>query len=333
MLIEIEKNITWLSMLTKEEREYEIFKLYMNDPEFAEMVLTFARGKIKGIGKQIIFSRTICDSRNTMIEKNQETKKEILTHYKKVLENIKKVALELKLDNTLELCNLYTYLLWNGYFSKEKKLTYKAEDRINIYSSYSSDIMNGYGVCLNFSDMLTDFINEFDYSSATLVNYMDKSCKIDKSSIKRNKVDPKESTKFMNALISSITKKTGNHAFNLINENGKLYIYDSTNISISKIINKEKVNLITGTGEILLKPYFSYILNTNDKSVETLDLLHTSKEIISPYTRSEFIIEWQFCMELFQNKKNILDDFYDEIINNILKITEVTNDVQKIKKR
>lgn len=333
MFIEIEKNIALLSMLSEEERKYEIFKLYMNDPELAEMVLSFARGKIKGIEKQRLFSSAICDSRKNMIEENLEVKKEILSYYKKVLETAKKLALELKLDNTLELCNLYTYLLWNGYFSKDKKLTYKVEDRINIYSSYSSDIMNGFGVCLNFSDMLTDFINEFDYSASTLVNYMDKSCKIDKSSIKRNKVDSKEKSKIINALISAITKKTGNHAFNLINENGKLYIYDSTNIALSKIINKEKVNLLSGTGEILLKPYFSYVLNTSDKSVETLDLLHTTKEIISPYTRSKFSIEWQFCLELFDNNKNLLDNFYDDVRSNILKIVKVTNEVQKRKRR
>ena len=40
---------------------------------------------------------------------------------------------------------------------------------------YSYDIMNGNGVCLNFSDMLKDILNECGYSSSILINGLENS--------------------------------------------------------------------------------------------------------------------------------------------------------------
>ena len=79
--------------------------------------------------------------------------------YKEILLSTKKLANELNLTNSLELCVLYTYLLWNGYFSKDKQLKYQTVGTNCIPGTYPYTIMSGGGVCLNFSEMLTDFIN------------------------------------------------------------------------------------------------------------------------------------------------------------------------------
>lgn len=50
-------------------------------------------------------------------------------YYPYVLYQISKLASELKLKNSLEISNLFTYLLWNGYLSKTKQNVYRIEKR------------------------------------------------------------------------------------------------------------------------------------------------------------------------------------------------------------
>lgn len=241
----------------------------------------------------------------------------VLEKYFEILEKTKALSKELGLNNSLELCNLFTYLLWCGYFSKEKHLEYNPKGRKNIPGLYFTDIMSGRGVCLNFSYMLTDFLNQFDYSSATLANYFPKGCKKDyRVDINRNM--PKKSFNLFRTLDKKGLENYGNHAFNLVRENNELYIYDATALMLLHPSNKDNAIIINGRGTLYLKPYISYGINFQEKSIPTLDLLVQKNSFPVLYDREDFIATWEMCLELFRENIQLLDDFYSEIENNIL---------------
>lgn len=158
--------------------------------------------------------------------------------------------------------------MWNGYFSKDQSFNYQIENRSLIHGMYSFDIMNGNGVCLNFSDMLKDILNECGYNSSIILNKinnieeMEKFCVLD---IKRNVVKSCNLiTKVIPLLLKPIINKIGNHAFNLIEENGKLYIYDATNLLFLKLNSTTEASILAGKGEFKLTPYSSYLLNDSN---------------------------------------------------------------------
>ena len=138
----------------------------------------------------------------------------------------------------VELSNLFTYLLWNGYLSKTKQHVYRIEDRKMIIGLAFADIMDGVGVCLNHADMLKDFLNTCGYNSSTMINLVDKNIKSNyKFDIERKSEKAKKKTEILNLAMCPIMKKIGNHAFTLIEDNNKLYIYDSTNLMLLNVIN------------------------------------------------------------------------------------------------
>lgn len=328
---ELEKIKEMLKELTPEQIEFFFFKIFELYSDSYEEIINYFEEDVDNIRKIHLKNLLITQFKNKDLTQKRilDLNTNSLENYKEILKKFKILADELNLSNSLEIANLYTYLLWNGYFSKDKKLKYQIHDRLLLPGMYSHDIMDGIGVCLNFSDMLTDIINEFDYSAATLINHANKNIEsFYKVDIERAKEKEKFYFKLLSPLIGILTKKIGNHAYNLINENGKLYIYDSTNLSMSKLDSKWNSIIIAGKGTHDIKPFFSYYVNDSKKAVSTLDLLHTTSDIESPYNKKDFIITWEQCLELFFNSTYLLDDFYFEIVNNI---NEISNGNKKLK--
>lgn len=183
--------------------------------------------------------------------------------------------------------------MWNGYISKNQNFNYQIEKRALISGMYSFDIMNGNGVCLNFSDMLKDILIECGYNSSILLNKITSKEEIKKfyvPEIERNIIKPYNIiTKAMPLVFKPIINKIGNHAFNLIEDNGKLYIYDSTNLLFLQLDSTIVADILAGKGVFKLTPYLSYILN-DSKERSTLDTLHTIDNFTSPYNRKDYIV-------------------------------------------
>jgi len=313
---------------TDEEIKFLFFKAILEDYDNSKKMLDLLSNEIGGLGSIFYLAFIAKIMKEDFLEKKKylEEVTDVSKNYKTLLQKCKLLADELNLNNSLEVANLYTYLLWNGYFSKDKELKFQIDNRVITHGAFSYDIANGIGVCLNFSNMLADFINEFDYSAASIINYMgkgiDKSYKVD---IERNKSKQKLHKKLGNSIMSLISKKTGNHAFTLINEKGKLYIYDSTNLCAFKLINKNEAVMLAGKGNVKIKPYFSYSINFSEKTNDTLDKLHNSNKIESPYSKKDFIITWEESLELFLDNIKLLDDFYEDVKDKIIYISDTQN--------
>ena len=316
--------------------EYTLFKFFLEKEDEKNNIKDLFKDDVKNIDVMYFLSLVInilkksTNKKIKLIEENTTSKE----NYKQILIKSKKLALELNLKNSLEIANLYTYLLCNGYFSKDKELKYRIEKRLLLPAMYSNDIMSGFGVCLNFSDMLTDFINQFDYSCATLLNKYNNGIKKSYSpEIERQIVKPKFYNKFKSILYEPLTKKIGNHAFNLIKENNKFYIYDSTNLTALNFDNIKKGRIIAGKGTCDIKPLYSYAINYSKKAVDSLNDFNLASSLESPYNRKDFINTWEECFELFYYNEYLLDSFHDDINNNINNICENNKTAKKIIKK
>jgi len=253
----------------------------------------------------------------------------ILENYKELLENMKKLASELKLNNSLELANLYSYLLWNGYLSKSKTNYYSSGKRKLIKGFYFADIMDGVGVCLNHSDMLKDFLITCNINACTILNYNDIEIQRDYMMEVERKISKKTLKENIGALLigpfNSLIKKTfGNHAFTLINENGQNYIFDSTNLIVLKLNDPKQAQMLTGTGSFVLHPYISASLANSNNEYEALKNLFENDDLSSPYTSESVKNISDANIYLFNSSKAQLEDFYTEVKENIDNISFAT---------
>jgi len=232
----------------------------------------------------IIMSNTIKQF-HEIKRNNQEKYSDIFYHYKQILEKTTNLARELKLTTSLEFSMLYTYLLYSGYFSKDRNLLIQSEGRKFITGLYAVDIMAGKGVCLNFSDMLKDFLNDSGFNSAII-----SSCEVNKFLEKHD------------------TKKRATHASNLIIENGKIYIYDSTNMRLLKLKKTDSASIIVNYNNNFkhkyiynykLYPYDSYYLNLTPKSASVLDILNTRNDFNYSYDKKTYIQIYDKSIDTF----------------------------------
>lgn len=179
--------------------------------------------------------------------------------------------------------------------------------------------------------MLTDIINLYDYNAASVINVFDiKQKKYYIPKIERNIAKANIGQKLLNIVTTPLANKIGNHAFTLITDKDKMYIYDPTNFMIFNIDNKYKCSNIWNTGKCKLKPVFSHYINHSEKSDFALGALNLNNEYNSPYNSKDFLISFENCIENFSNNKNLLNNFHEEIINNINIINDNSKEVKKL---
>ncbi len=254
-----------------------------------------------------------------------ETYESALIQYNSILKQYYYLAETLKLNNSLELCTYMSYLLWNGYFSINKKNTYQSKNRLNLSGAYGLDCVNGIGVCLNYSSLLNDFFKNSKIQSTVLLCKLGKEITCDyRPRLMRNINQNEISMKLFNLfsiILSPIINRIGDHAVNLIKEDNKLYIYDITNLTILNVKNKDVAELVNGTGKYLLKPELSLkLLNDFDKFEMFLNL-DEQKYYQDAYSRKEFIFLYERIIELLNNNKNLLNDCYSSIHSNLESIS------------
>ncbi len=272
----------------------------------------------------------------------QEVNQESLIRYNHVLENYKKLAQEFKLNSSLDLSHLLTYMLWNGYFSVSKEHSYQLQDRKLLPGMYSFDVINGKGVCLAYAELLHNYLEVCDKNSALLICKVPtkkKAISCDYSpEIERNissNAKGKVISGFVTFLLRGLINKIGNHAITLIEENEKIYAYDPTNLYALNIKNAVEASLINGKGEYKLNPLTTLMIDCNADPHHIYEKLLTN-DIKPALSRKEFIFSFENLMELINSNIGLLDDAYDNIhsdLEHIAKQTEDINNFYKLLKR
>lgn len=262
-----------------------------------------------------------------IVELNKEKYSNSFINYDILLNKLVKLSKELNLNTSLELSNLYTYMLWNGYFSKYKKHIYSTNinNRKILFGGFSFEIMNGNGVCLNYSEMLNNFLKKFGYSTATISGKLTPGLSRYIPPITRYSKKASLSTKF----ISNCNSKnlTANHASVLIEDKEKKYIYDPTNIWLLKLDNINQASIILGQGNFNFDLWQSYILNNLLSSKKMISDLSKCQDFSMPYDKIDFVTKWEENMDLFTENTSLLEEFYADIKVNI---DQIVSDTQKV---
>lgn len=279
-----------------------------------------------------IFAPMIFAIKENSEEDYRKVYKESLKSYQNILDNYKKLAKELNIETSLELSHLFSYLLWNGYFSVTKQHSYKLQNRLLLPSMQSFDIINGQGVCLAYSELLNNFLRTCDKESAMLECYVPTK----KGAIKpiyrpdierkiESNIKSKIQMKLLAILLGGIVRKTGNHAVTLIRENDKIYVYDPTNLYVLNIKDSQTATIINGEGEFQIKPISSYIMETNVDPNNIFESLFYDN-IKPAYTQNDIYQTFEKIVELSKDNITLLDDAYNEIHSDLELIQKETKE-------
>lgn len=328
-----------------EKQKDILLKLYLSldDDKKQEYLLGYIFSSDKYLQlHSFLHELSIIGEMRKAIYDNRKSLSNISFYYNNLLNKCYSLALELDLSNSLELANLYTYLLWNGYFSKTKRNVFQFENRKLIHGFYSLDLMDGRGACINNSSMLKDFLIACGYRSICM------SCSFDKKDICMD-YEPEIEKKIKRLRLSTIIKLKfmnssdgldigGNHVCTLIEDDNKLYLYDSTNFLLLDVCDLNTARVINGSGNFELHPYYSYSDSSSDMEDEVLGkfiLAGLHKNIFvniykSPYDSNDYRLFWEKDLLLFRSNISLLEDFYADVKGDIDKITGVTKKIKRL---
>lgn len=322
------------SISDKEHKKYLLYKdfieLYKNYSDFDESKYDIYMGFSKCDGnKRFIYDMTEMTINYDFYKACDELFLNSLIEYYKVLYNYYRLALELNITDSLDLSNLFSYMLWNGYYSFNKKHVYSLNDRNNVPGMNFFDIINGGGVCLAYSQLLSDYLSVCGKKSTILCCRLSKDSEIDNHYINRN-VDVKNN--LIKKLVRMVNKYSNipNHCINYIYDNDKMFLYDSTNIGLYNICDNKNATIVNGNGNVRFN-----ILETLkqcpwcDKD-SIFQFIYNSCEF-KELDRRIFINSMYKVLDLVYTNKNILDDAYDNIHSNLIFISEDTKRIGNIK--
>jgi hypothetical protein len=240
---------------------------------------------------------------------------------------------ELLVEDPITAAIAFEYMLWKGYFSKDKDYQFRLEERICNYSGFGADIMRGNGVCLNNASMLSDVLTKMDYNVCPSVCYAKETYgvndyKKELPPIERNMYKPQTISEHlkqykmnvMSHLLGPVTKKFGNHVIVLNEYNGKYFATDPTNLCFMTYQDENKLASLNGSFEFELKPTISYYMNSNNVD-KTQNMYENAKNSVGesiPFLDNEAIKEY-YCeqVDICNSKIDLLDDFHHECLSDI----------------
>ena len=145
--------------------------------------------------------------------------------YDEFLKNYSEFNNMFELKNPIEIYAMYSYLLWNGFLSKDGVFEPK-NTRNGLPLFLATPIFSGEGVCRHISQLLVDIFNYNGIKAHNLVVY--------ESTFHENKL-----------VLNELGKKFGNHAITYVSNKGYVYLLDPTNnetldFSNGKIIRDDR---------------------------------------------------------------------------------------------
>ncbi len=247
-----------------------------------------------------------------------------------VLETYKDLAKELNFDTSLNLSHFFTKLLWEGYFSKDKKHSYQLRDRILEFPTL--EVFQGKGVCLNYSALQTQFLKTCGKEAKQV------SCLVDTKKIEGDekykeliecKIDITKAEETMEKLkflvAAPLVKLIGNHAITLIGDGNRFFYYDPTNIFVLNPAKDNKASIINGKGEFDIK--LEYTLRAHDyskmeKIEDYLADIITKNTTYDTFTDEDIYSTMTSVFDKMNENASLLNDAYELVRPNILKINE-----------
>lgn len=246
-----------------------------------------------------------------------------------ILINYNKLARELGIDKSLELCYLFPGLLFNGYFSVTGKHKYDINNRfINIPERSYFSVINGGGVCLEYSSILSKYLDTFNIENILTNCYEKERIKVILNNYRKSQISLKEFIKN-----EKLKRKNGNHAIVTIKDKNRLYAFDPTNIITYNCFNEKKNYDVYNFYKVYPKYIGAPLFFNYDRLNSSIydDIL--SKKFGNDITWEEVIYTKEKVGEIFDGNKNLIKDAYDDVHSDMEIIVNETNSyVKRLKK-
>ena len=248
----------------------------------------------------------LCDEPNN--------KKELKNTHKKIVSNISKLIKELNLDNIHAQFYAYCYLLWNGYFSIDKKYFYNNVD----IKDEDNTIFLGRGCCRHNSELLEEMFNQLNklYKKEENRNIISKETGIRLFDEKLDSVISVKVNIEKNEFSDDYKKNEFDHSVTLVKDNESLFLLDPTMLTECEVLTKGKLFCINGEynlNEKLLKKSCKYLYafyKLNKKPT-------ISREII--------LYEYYEALNVCKSNLKLFDDFFDDNYKNYEKVKQLIN--------
>jgi hypothetical protein len=241
--------------------------------------------------------------------------------YKTYYEIIHKIVLlcnEMSIKNPNEVSLLFEYLLWNGYFSRDKVMYYSF-NRVIVPGLYGASIMDSKGVCLNTACMLTDILCSLNIEAYTV------GCSIPMGKAKCYYIPPikrfkdlshnvkKGNYNYEDKLLLPV-KERAEHAVTLYKTVDGYVYSDTVNMLFLNNDNILKASYVGANKSVIIKPYC--LLLQNEVSYESFRELF--EDVLAhenfSYMDVDFMINFsERIIEVCKNSVGLFNDFYDDI--------------------
>lgn len=256
-------------------------------------------------------------------KKREAMEKEYYKYYYNIIKKSAKLFNEINLNDPVEISVLYEYLLWNGYFSKDKNLVYSPSGRKNNLGLVGADIMTGKSVCLNNADMLTNILQECDIEAYTI------GCSVPTNKnanfqyipdIERKKIDSSVRYKILEKIINMLPfDKIGNHAVTCFKNDKTYSVNDPTSLAFLNFNGMTKMKYVGSDMEIIFKPWIMLYLNDINTHSKFLEIMTTisSNSNLELLKLNNIRNTSKMVLDICRNNEKLLNDFHSEIYEDI----------------
>lgn len=245
--------------------------------------------------------------------------------YRSIIERASKFYnSEFKNASVIDASIVFEYMLWGGYFSKEKCYLFSSAKRKNNVSNYGADIICGTGVCKDNCVVISDLLNALGYDAIPIVCYANNNGQSIGTpyGINRN-VSTYEKRRFLYKLLNEkgfLSSKMGNHAMTLCRDADCVIPIDPTNLVFVNNKDSYTGNVPDTTIEYSYKPTVTGMAyGIEQQKIE--DMLKLSVNSYK-YSFNEMRENYKSVVELCETKKSLFDDYYresEEDINQVVK--------------
>lgn len=256
-----------------------------------------------------------------MFDKDIENVKnqEFYPYYENIINKSAKLLKEIGATDPLTASAAIQYLLWNGYFSKDKGLKYGEDKRVNNFGACGADVVLGRSVCLNNADFEASVLRALGkeaYIIGARLNPKDDFDFAYKPKIERSMAkDVSLGHKLLVKLIElTPLRKVGNHAVTLVRIEGQYIISDPTNLAYANIDDFMKATYVGSTGSFVLKPWLMLLLEglSEKKFKEIIEdtLAHSDNSLLDTRMVKQV---YENGIYLCQRNRYLLDEFCEDI--------------------
>lgn len=223
---------------------------------------------------------------------------------------------ELKLEETLSFCNLYSYLLYNGYFSYDKNFT-----KQNFGELPASSICLGTGDEYAISDMLELFLTKKEIQNYSfLANYSPSKITINPIfDVNKKEVNmPGKGNYRLEPLNLIIPSKTEH------------FIYDPSLMAVLRVLNNREITLVNGEGKMYLNYPDSNIFGDMKQDNGKSNKLFYKTSKIPSCKRKLCIQLFEDDLIKFKDANSLIENFYTDIHPNIENVCKVLKRSEEI---